>query len=183
MIKTLDVDQQLEMIEQAARKQKKTIKTPASFVQQLKANPDVETLRSLRVYLTTEPIDWLKQFRDCHGLGALSNVVLSLERERNQSENIRECLLECCSIVAAVAHSTEGIRMVMDPSMDPLTKVVVALLLFYFLNKTYERALCCAWTQRIRDDCWCCMIFLRSCACFLLNITRKRSSASTTTRW
>ena len=130
MVKTLDVDQQLEMIEQAARKQKKTIKTPASFVQQLKANPDAETLRSLRVYLTTETLDWLKTFRDCHGLVALSNVVTSLEKERNQSESVRECLLECCNIVAAVAHSADGngMVMIMDPALDPLLKGLVLCL-------------------------------------------------------
>jgi hypothetical protein len=139
MVKTLDVDQQLEMIEQNARKQKKTIKTPASFVQQLKASPDVETLRSLRVYLTTETIDWLRQFRDCHGLVALSNVVIALERERNQDNTIRECLLECCSIVAAVAHSTEGIRMIMDPSLDALIKVHVLFCWFCFCSD------CCFW--------------------------------------
>ena len=75
----------------ATDERRKTIKTPASFVQQLKANPDAETLRSLRVYLTTEPIDWLKSFRDCHGLAALSNVVLALEKERNQTDAVREC--------------------------------------------------------------------------------------------
>ncbi len=97
-------------------------------MQQLKANPDAETLRSLRVYLTTEPIDWLKSFRDCHGLTALSNVVLSLEKERNQTDSVRECLLECCSIVAAVAHTTEGMGMIMDPSLDALIKGLVLCL-------------------------------------------------------
>jgi hypothetical protein len=107
---------------------RKTIKTPASFVQQLKANPDVETLRSLRVYLTTEPIDWLKSFRDCQGLSALSSVVLALEKERNQTDTVRDQLLECCSIVTAVAHSTDGMVMIMDPSLDALIKGLVLCL-------------------------------------------------------
>ena len=122
MSQTLDLEQKLSMINQTEKKQKKTLKTPASFVAQLKANPDVEVLRSLRVYLTTETVDWLKSFRDSHGLMALSNLLVNLEKDRNQSDHVKECILECCTIVQAMAHTTEGLRLVMDPTMDQLVK-------------------------------------------------------------
>ena len=42
----------------------------------------MEVLRSLRVYLTTEPVEWLRSFRDSQGLTQLTAFLNNLERDR-----------------------------------------------------------------------------------------------------
>jgi hypothetical protein len=132
MASALDYNGKSKMLEQHQQKQvaqKKSMKTPAWFVAQLKAAPDVELLRNLKTHLTTEAVTWLRSFYEGHGLTQLTSYLVGVEKDQQRNAGdqsaIKECIYECCCIVEGISHSEEGLKILMDPSLDQLLKVSI----------------------------------------------------------
>jgi cytokinesis protein len=53
--------------------------TPQYYVNSLKVEHSVETLRSLLVVLRSQPISWLKQFCDCGGVETMLEILSGLQ--------------------------------------------------------------------------------------------------------
>lgn len=55
--------------------------TPQYFVHKLESEEDVESLTSLRIALSTEPLIWVSQFREAKGTPILIKIVDKYERK------------------------------------------------------------------------------------------------------
>lgn len=56
--------------------------TPQYYLNKLKTEPDLETLTSLRISLSTEPLIWLNSFRSLKGIPEILRIMS--ETEKNQ---------------------------------------------------------------------------------------------------
>jgi len=84
--------------------------TPQYFISQLKSQPDVDAVKSLRVSIATEPVIWSNTFRTLKGFPVLFDILSQTEKIPKKSRVDLELLLQIILCIKALMNNNQGMR-------------------------------------------------------------------------
>jgi len=100
--------------------------SPAYFITELRERPSIDSIKSLRIALGTQPVLWANTFREKGGIVLIIDCLHKSEKVKHKSNNDTEMIMECLKCLKTVMNNKAGLAEVVT-TKESINKIALCL--------------------------------------------------------